>query len=206
EGMDPQQRLLLESTWRAFEDAGIAVSSRAGSETGVFVGIYNQDYREMQTAQTDAYGATGNANSFAAGRLAYHYDFRGPTMSIDTVCSSSLVALDQACKALHENDCSLAVVAGASLILSPVGTVVASRRVDLPAHGRCGALDGRGGGLVRGGRVATVLLGRRSRAQASGRRVDGVSRGSAVNHDGRSQGITAPNGPAQVAVMGRALE
>lgn len=206
EGMDPQQRLLLESTWRAFEDAGIAVSSRAGSETGVFVGIYNQDYREMQTAQTDAYGATGNANSFAAGRLAYHYDFRGPTMSIDTVCSSSLVALDQACKALHENDCSLAVVAGANLILSPVGTVVASRLLALSADGRCRSFDASGRGFVRSEGVATVLLERLSVAQASGRRIYGVIRGSAVNHDGRSQGITAPNGPAQVAVMRRALE
>ena len=99
--MDPQQRLLLEVTWEALEDAGQVPDKIAGSRTGVFVGISNNDYGRTQfsdLSRIDAYAGTGNALSIAANRISYLFDFRGPSIAIDTACSSSLVAVHLACR------------------------------------------------------------------------------------------------------------
>ena len=101
--MDPQQRLLLQVTWEALEDAGQVRERLAGSQTGVFIGISNNDYGRIQLSdlrRIDAYAGTGNALSIAANRISYLFDFRGPSMAIDTACSSSLVAVHQACRSL----------------------------------------------------------------------------------------------------------
>jgi natural product biosynthesis luciferase-like monooxygenase protein len=208
--MDPQHRLLLEVAWHALENAGIAPTTLAGSDTGVFVGISTQDYARRalppeDLARIDAYGGTGNAMSAAAGRLAYTLGFEGPALAIDTACSSSLVAVHQASQALRLGECGLALAGGVNVILSPELAVNFSQARMLAPDGRCKAFSADADGYVRSEGCGLVVLKRLRDAQAAGDPVLAVIRGSAVNQDGRSNGFTAPNGPAQERVVQAAL-
>ena len=206
--IDPQQRLLLETTWEAMEDAGLPASSLRGTSTGVFVGISNSDYRRLWEAATGAsgeYGLTGNAASIAANRLSYAFDLRGPSLAVDTACSSSLVAVHMACRSLRSGESSIALAAGANLLLDPEVSAAFARSGFLSPRGRCAVFSAEADGYVRGEGVGVVVLKPLRRAIADGDRVYAVIRGSAVNQDGRSNGLTAPNGPAQEAVVRAAL-
>ncbi len=142
--MDPQQRLLLEVAWETLEHAGLAVDKLAGSLTGVFIGmLHSSEYAHLQTrsddmsAVNDPYYGIGSSASMAAGRLAYHFDFRGPTMTIDTACSSSLVAMHLACQSLRNQECHLAFVGGVHLVLSPDSMINACKMQMLAVDGHC---------------------------------------------------------------------
>ncbi|PRQ08993.1 type I polyketide synthase [Enhygromyxa salina] len=202
--MDPQQRLLLEQTWLALEDAGQRVEDLRGSSTGVFVGICNSDYgRDVAAADEPygPYGATGNAISIAANRVSYAFDLRGPSLAIDTACSSSLVAVHLACRSLWSGESQQAIAAGVNLVLAPALSHNLARAGFLAADGRCRAFAADAGGYVRGEGCGVILLEPLSRARALGRRIYAVIRGSAVNSDGRSNGLTAPSVSAQAAVL-----
>ncbi len=208
--MDPQQRLLLEVTWEAFEHAGIAAQRMRGSRTGVYLGMSMDDYSHVATKgwdpeQINAYNALGNARSVAAGRIAYAFDFTGPVFQLDTACSSSLVALHLARQALQRGEVDAAVVAGASLMLSPHGSIGFCRMNALAPDGRSKTFDASADGYGRGEGVCAVLLKRLDDAERDSDRILGVLRGSAVNHDGRSNGLTAPNGQRQEALLAEAL-
>lgn len=208
--MDPQQRLLLEVSWEALENAGLSPSRMQGSETGVFVGIGNYDYSQLQAKEGNpdnagSYSGTGNALSVAAGRLSYVLGLQGPSMAVDTACSSSLVALHLACQSLHDGECDAALACGVNLILSPEISVVLSQSRMMSADGRCKTFDAAADGYVRGEGCGTVVLKRLSDAVADGDHILALIRGTAINQDGRSQGLTAPNGVAQEAVIRRAL-
>ncbi|MGZ7177660.1 SDR family NAD(P)-dependent oxidoreductase [Burkholderia gladioli] len=212
ESMDPQQRLLLEVAWEAIERSGHACASLEGRQVGVFVGMMNKDYLHLnapditgEAARHSPYYASGEAFSIAAGRLAYILGVHGPCMTIDTACSSSLVAVHLACRSLLEDECELALAGGTSLILSPEASIVSSNARMLSPTGQCWSFDHRADGYVRGEGCAVVVLKRLSRALADGDPVLAVIAGSAVNHDGRSQGLTAPNTAAQIALMREAL-
>jgi acyl transferase domain-containing protein len=202
--MDPQQRLLLEVAWEALENAGIPADKLAGSRTGVFAGIYNTDYAQLQD-QDDIYAALGSSLGVAPGRLSYSFDLQGPSMLVDTLCSSSLVAVWLACQSLRLGECNLALAGGVNLIVSPLGTIVMSRLQALAPDGRCKAFDARANGFVRSEGCGIVALKRLSDALADGDSIWAVIRGGAVNHDGRSTGLTAPNVLAQQAVLRQAL-
>ncbi|MCU1502351.1 MAG: hypothetical protein JWM12_1705, partial [Ilumatobacteraceae bacterium] len=208
QSMDPQQRLLLEVTWEALENAGIAVDSVFGSNTGVFLGISNNDYLRMLLADPDdidTYTITGNALSVAAGRLSYVLGAQGPALAIDTACSSSLVAVHLAMQALRGGETDLALAGGVSLILGPEMTINFSRARMLAADGHCKTFDAAADGYVRSEGCAMIALKRLGDAEADGDRILGVIRGSAVTQDGRSGGLTAPNGPSQEKVLTAAL-
>ena len=202
--MDPQQRLLLEVAWEALEDAGQVREHLAGTPTGVFIGISNNDYGRIQfndLDRIDAYAGTGNALSIAANRVSYVFDFRGPSMAIDTACSSSLVAVHQACNSLRSGESTLALAGGVNLILSPAITINFSKAGAMAPDGRCKAFDARANGYVRSEGVGVVVLKPLSRALADRDPIYAVIRGSAVNQDGRSNGLMAPNPKAQEAVL-----
>jgi acyl transferase domain-containing protein/acyl carrier protein len=205
--IDPQHRLLMELAWETFEDAGYAVERFAGSRTGVYVGIMSDDYGQLQGPLEAAnyYIGAGMARSCAAGRLAFTFGLEGPALALDTACSSSLVGVHLAVQALRRGECDAALAGGVNLILSPQGTVVACRSQMLSRSGRCHTFDAGADGYVRSEGCGLVLLKRLSDAQRDGDRIYALVRGSAVNHDGRTQGLTAPSGQAQRRVIAAAL-
>ncbi|MDO9235278.1 MAG: type I polyketide synthase [Aquabacterium sp.] len=213
ERMDPQQRLLLETSWQALENAGHAPKDLVGSKTGVFLGICNADYANLRIALANtegfdtitAYDGTGTTFSVAAGRISYTLGLKGPCFSVDTACSSSLVALHVAAQSLRNDECNLALVGGVNLILDPVTSVIFSKANMLAPDGRCKTFDAAANGYVRGEGCGVALLKRLSDARADGDRILAVIRGSALNQDGHSQGLTAPNEKAQAQVMQDAL-
>lgn len=207
--LDPQQRLLLEIAWETLENAGINPQKTKGSATGVYVGICSSDYLHLLTRHSpldlDAWVSTGNAHGPAAGRLSYVFDWRGPCVAIDTACSSSLVALHFAVQALRNEECRMAFVAGVNLMLAPDLSISLSQAGMLSPEGRCKTFSEAANGFVRGEGCGGILLKRLSHALADGDMVLCVIRGSATNQDGRSIGLTAPNGLAQQAVIRAAL-
>jgi acyl transferase domain-containing protein/SAM-dependent methyltransferase/acyl carrier protein len=206
--MDPQQRLLLEVTWEALENAGIAPDSLTGAPAGVFVGMSSFDYYTLMRADThslDAYSASGVAHSIASGRLAYVLGTRGPAISIDTACSSSLVSTHLAVQSLRTRQCEIALSAGVNLLLTPDTTISLSKAHMLAPDGRCKAFDARADGFVRGEGCGVLVLKRLRDALAARDPIVAVIRGSASNQDGRSNGLTAPSGTAQEALLRAAL-
>jgi acyl transferase domain-containing protein/acyl-CoA synthetase (AMP-forming)/AMP-acid ligase II/acyl carrier protein len=202
--MDPQQRLLAEVTWEALEDAGIVPERLAGTATGVFVGIATNDYGHLQFRrldQIDAHTGTGNALSIAANRLSYLFDLHGPSLAIDTACSSSLVAVQQACASIAQGDCTLALAGGVNLILSPALAINFAKAGAMARDGRCKPFDSRADGYVRAEGAGMVVLKPLSAALRDGDSVYAVIRGGAVNQDGRTNGLMAPNPRAQEAVL-----
>ena len=207
--MDPQQRLVLEVAWEAFERAGVAPDTLEKSRTGVFLGICNSDYFQLNASgdarRIDAYLASGSAASVASGRLSYLLGLQGPSISIDTACSSSLVAVHLACQSLRSGESKIAIAGGVNVILRPEVTMTLSRAHMMASDGRCKAFDSRADGFVRAEGCGLVVLKRLADAQADGDRILAVIRASASNQDGRSSGITAPNGPSQEGVIRDAL-
>jgi myxalamid-type polyketide synthase MxaB len=208
--MDPQHRLLLEVAWEALEHAGQAPRALAGSRTGVFVGIAGTDYEHFYhemggQAAFGTYRQAGIAHSMASGRLAYLLGLHGPCVSLDTACSSSLVAVHLACQSLRQGECDLALSGGINLVLRPDKTIALSKLHMMASRGRCRTFDAAGDGYVRGEGCGVVVLKRLSDAVAQGDRILAVIRGTAINQDGASSSLTAPNGPAQEAVIREAL-
>jgi acyl transferase domain-containing protein len=207
--LDPQQRLLLEVSWEALEHAGMNGDRLAGSPTGVFVGITAHEYvRRVEAAQPallDAQYVTGTSLNAAAGRLSYFLGLRGPSLAVDTACSSSLVALHLASQSLRLGECSLALAAGVNLLLAPELSVALARARALSPDGRCKTFDAQADGYVRGEGCGVLVLQRLGDALRQGSRILAVVRGTAVNQDGRSSGLTVPNGPAQQALIRTAL-
>ena len=202
--MDPQQRLLMETTWHALEDAGLLKEKLTGSSVGTFIGISNNEYGNLFARDFNRIGpylATGNSFSIAANRMAYHFDWRGPSMAVDTACSSSLVAVHLACKALWDGEADIAVAGGANLILSPALAINFSKAGVLSPTGRCRSFDSQADGFVRSEGIGVVVLKPLASALANGDRIYCVVRGSAVNQDGRSNGLMAPNRDAQIDLL-----
>lgn len=208
--MDPQQRLLLELVWEALEDAGIPPSRLSGTRTGVYVGISTSDYAGLETGRAqdriDAHSGTGNSFSVAAGRISHRLGLHGPSFPVDTACSSSLVALSLAVQGLRSEQCDGAIVGGVNLILHPATTIAMCKIRALSPQGRCSTFDAAADGYVRSEGGGLVVLKRLSDAMESGDRIHAVIRGTAVNHDGRSSGLTVPNPAAQQAVIRAALQ
>ena len=209
--MDPQQRLLLEVSWEALEQAGQAPDRLIGSSTGVFVGISTSDYRDLMVrvgdpTRIDPYVGAGTMPSVAAGRLSYVLGFQGPCFPVDTACSSSLVTVHLAMQSLRRSECHMALAAGVNLMLAPEPSIYFCKLRALSPAGRCRTFDAQANGYARGEGCGVVVLKCLEDALAAGDNILAVLRGSAVNHDGRSGGLTVPNGPSQQDVMRRALE
>ncbi|WP_099037849.1 type I polyketide synthase [Mycobacterium neglectum] len=208
--MDPQHRLLLETAWRAVEHSGIAPTALANSNTGVFVGLSTHDYlamasNELPDEDIEAYMAIGTAAAAGAGRISYRLGLQGPAITVDTACSSSLVAIHQACQALRLGECDLALAGGANVLLSPQTMITFSRAHMLAPDGRCKTFDEAADGYVRGEGCGVIVVKRLEHAIRDGDRIRAVIRGSAINQDGASGGLTVPNGVAQQKVITEAL-
>lgn len=206
--LDPQQRLLLQTSWRAIEDAGIDPKSLAGTSTGVFTGVMSSEWSSRQMfeyPQLSPFHGSGSGYFMLANRISYHLGLMGPSMAIDSACSSSLVALHQGCAALRSGEADLVIVAGANLILTPALSVFYTQAGLSAPDGRCKPFCQGADGIGRGEGVAAVVLRRLDDAIAAGQQAYAVVKSSVANHDGRSNGITAPNRHAQAELMRRAL-
>ena len=208
--LDPQQRLLLEVAWEALEHAAIDPRSLAGTRTGVFVGISNADYASRLSLRErlaiGGYMGTGNMASTAAGRVSFVLGLNGPCLAIDTACSSSLAAVHLAVQSLRGGESDAALAGGVNLLINPETTILLSHAMALSPSGRCRTFDAAADGYVRGEGCGIVVLKRLSDARAAGDTVLSVIRGSAMNHDGRTSGLTVPSGPAQQRVVRQALD
>ena len=210
ESIDPQQRLLLEVSYEALENAGINISELTDSNTGVFMGITNVDYQKKHFRSTDAnlvnpYSYTGVAVGANAGRISYAFGLQGPAVALDTACSSSLVAVHTAAQSLRNNDCNMAIVGAANIILEPELSIVFSSLNALSSDSRCKPFSNDANGFVRSEGCAVIILKRLSDAQKNKDNILAVIKGSAVNQDGRSNGFTAPNVSAQTLLLKTAL-
>jgi len=210
--LDPQQRLALELAWEALERAGIAadqLTAAANKSVGVFLGISSIDHWQQQLARSpkaiDAYLATGNTHSVAAGRVSYMLGVSGPSLAIDTACSSSLVAVHLACQSLRQQECEVALAGGVNRIITPTASINFSKAHMLSADGRCRTFDQAASGFGRAEGGGMIALKRLSDAIAANDRIQAVILGSATNHNGRSNGLTAPSKTAQQAVIQQAL-
>jgi len=207
--IDPQHRLLLETAWEALEHAGLPPDGLGGRSVGVFVGISTNDYARLLLAHSghaDAYLGTGNALCMAAHRLSYHLDLQGPSLAVDTACSSSLVAVHLACQAIRNGECELALAGGVNLLLTPDISESLARAQMLSPTGLCKTFDASADGYVRGEGCGVVVLKPLQHALRDRDPILAVIDASAVNQDGRSNGITAPNGALQTKLIRRTLE
>jgi acyl transferase domain-containing protein/acyl carrier protein/NAD(P)-dependent dehydrogenase (short-subunit alcohol dehydrogenase family)/ubiquinone/menaquinone biosynthesis C-methylase UbiE len=206
--LDPQQRLFLQTTWGAIENAGIAPSSLAGSDTGLFVGVATSDYLDLTLragSPIEAHTATGMSHSMLPNRISYLLDLRGPSEPVDTACSSSLVALARAVNAIRRGDCRIAIAGGTNVILSPTLYIAFDRAGMLSPRGRCRVFDADADGYVRGEGVGAVVLKKLSSALSDGDPIWGVIRDISVAHGGRASSLTAPNPNAQADLIKRVI-
>jgi acyl transferase domain-containing protein len=209
--MDPQQRLLMQLTAEALSTNSSAVSLQSTSDAGtagVFIGVSSMDYNKVvlrTTGGVTPYSATGASLSVTAGRLSYSFAMSGPSVAIDTACSSSLVAAHAAINGLKLAQCASAVTGGVNIMLSPDTPAAFQKAGMLSPDGRCKTLDASADGFARAEAAGMLLLRMLSGSGGSSSGLLGVVCGSAVNQDGRSSALTAPNGPAQQAVINQAL-
>ncbi len=207
--MDPQQRLLMEVAWQAIEDAGQPLEVIRGQQVGVFMGISSSDYSSLLWASTEDFAIPdnepfvlpGNTGCIAANRLSYFFDFKGPSFTVDTACSSSLVAVHLACESLWRGEATAALAGGVQALIQPGIQSIFCKAGLLAPDGRCKSFDAAANGYVRSEGAGVVLLKPLCQAQADGDTVYALIHGTAVNSDGRSNGMVAPNLRAQIACV-----
>ncbi|KAL6716061.1 hypothetical protein ACLMJK_007023 [Lecanora helva] len=198
--MDPQQRMQIEVAYEALENAGVTLEGIKGSDTAVYVATFSKDYDRMMfkdTAEFAQYHMIGSGNAIFSNKISYLFDLKGPSMTIDTGCSGSLVALHQACQSLRTAESSMAIVGGTNLIISPDAMISMSLLRILNVDGKCYTFDDRGSGYGRGEGIAAVVLKRLDHALQAGDAVRAIIRGTGVNQDGKTSGITLPSRDAQ---------
>lgn len=198
EAMDPRQRLLLQESWKALEDAGYNEADLELSKIGMFVGVEEGDYQLIAGKNANI---TSNHSGILASRLGYFLNFKGPVLAINTACSSGLVALHQACKSLKDLECDTAIASGVSLTLTSNSFYGMAAAGMLSKNGKCYTFDERANGMVPGEAIVSIVLKTLSRAKKDNDPIYAVIKGSGVNYDGRTNGITAPNGLAQSQLL-----
>jgi 8-amino-7-oxononanoate synthase len=201
--IDPQQRLLLEVAYEALEDGGQIPERLAGTKTGVFIGIGTHDYSILlwQKPVNEPYATTGTGNCVAANRISYAFDLKGASLAVDTACSSSLVAVHLACQSIWRGESHFALAGGVNVLLSPNLMVGFSKGGFMSPDGRCKSFSADANGYVRGEGAGIILLKPLSQARADGDRIYAVIRATAVNQDGLTNGLPAPNPKAQEEVL-----
>ncbi|KAH6992538.1 hypothetical protein EDB82DRAFT_444127 [Fusarium venenatum] len=207
--IDPQQRILLEASYEALENAGIRKEDVDGSDAAVYVGSFVKDYEQVCLRDPDwqpQYAATGNGIAIMANRISYFFNLHGPSMTIDTGCSGSLVSVHLAAQSLRTKETSLAIAAGAGMILTPNTMMPMTALNFLSPDGKCFTFDSRANGYGRGEGIGVVVMKRLSDALRDNDTIRAVIRATKVNQDGHTTGITLPSKEAQVANINSVYE
>ncbi|UUZ86380.1 type I polyketide synthase [Paenibacillus sp. P26] len=207
EATDPQQRIMLELTWSCLEDAGVRPSRLSGNKVGVYIGVFNFDYKGLQESRErtiETYHSIGTASAVIANRISHYFNFKGPSFPIDTACSSSFNAIHSAAQSLLLGECDMALAGGISLILTPSRHISFSKAGMLSPTGSCKTFDDSADGYVRSEGAGVVLLKPLQRALEDGDPICGILKGSAVNHNGKTHTLTYPNPDAQAEVIAEA--
>ncbi|KAI1439039.1 reducing type I polyketide synthase 10 [Xylaria sp. CBS 124048] len=206
--MDPQQRKLLEVVFQCLENAGVSLKKASGSNTGCYVGSFTTDFQAMQRREFDygnRYSATGSGTTILANRISHVFNLQGPSLVLDTACSSSLYCLHVACAALENYECDAAIVAGANLILNPEQHMAIMKSGVLSATSTCHTFDISADGYGRADGVGALYVKRLRDAIADGDPIRSVIRGSAINANGHTTGISQPSFEGQAAVIRKAM-
>ena len=208
--MDPQQRMLLEVSWEALERANHPAERFARCRTGVFVGLVGRDhaatvrYRQQHEC-IGVHSLTGLSAGVASGRISYLLGLTGPSLTIDTACSSSLVSLHLACQSIRRGECDSALAGGVNLLLSPEDTIALCQMNALTPSNGSVPFDADADGFTRADGCVMLVLRPLDVALAENDNVLAIIRGSAINQDGKTPALTAPNGRAQQSVVREAL-
>ncbi|HWX67121.1 MAG TPA: SDR family NAD(P)-dependent oxidoreductase, partial [Rhodanobacter sp.] len=205
--MDPQQRLMMLHVWKALEDAGYAGPALSGSDTAIYVGTGATGYGTLINRAHlggEAYASTGGVPSVGPNRISYLLNWHGPSEPVETACSSSLIALRRGVAAIQNGESSVAVVGGVNTIVTPEAHISFNKAGMLSEDGRCKTFSSEANGYVRGEGVAMLVLKKLSAAERDGDHIYGLVRGTAENHGGRANSLTAPNPKAQAAVVRQA--
>jgi len=206
--MDPQHRILLMQV--------MEVRGECIPQTAVAVGIGRLEDPWHVLYATDSLIREGNglvstsrAASASAGRISYHFDFRGGCLAIDTACSSSLVALRVLFETLARGSDARSrqhgILGGVNLPMSHQTSAMLGASAMLAADGRCKTLDERADGYGRSEGAAVLKMSNQFDESTTAGQMPVAVIGAAVNQDGRSAGLTAPSGPAQEAVVRAAV-
>ncbi|KAI4237003.1 MAG: hypothetical protein LQ349_002190 [Xanthoria aureola] len=205
--MDPQQRKLLEVVYECFESSGATLTDIAGANVGVYVGNFTVDFQTMQTRDPEylhRYSATGSGTAILANRLSYVFDLRGPSFALDTACSSTMYCLHNAVVALQGHDCDAAIVAGANLITAPEQHLGTMKGGVLSPTSTCHTFDASADGYGRAEGVSALYVKKLSTALKAGDPIRAVIRGTAINANGKTSGITQPSIEGQAEVIRKA--
>ena len=196
------------------------MESVAGSDTAVYVSIFNKDYDRMLSRDPDTiptYHMIGNGEAILSNRISFFFNLKGPSITLDTGCSGGLVALHQACQSLRTGESKQAIVGGTNVMLSPEIMISMSMiRYHDPGNyclisaylhrffspeGRCFSYDDRASGYGRGEGAIAVVLKPLKDALRDRDPIRAIIRNTAVNQDGRTQGITLPSISAQAELI-----
>lgn len=202
--MDPSQRLALEVAYETFEAAGIRLEDAFGSDTSCYAAQWANDYREILSrdpSSAPAHTITGTGTAMLSNRLSWFFDLKGPSLTINTACSSSMVAVHEACQGLRQGDAGKSIVLGSNIILGEDMFTYLRGQNFLAPDGKCKTFDAAADGYGRGEGVAALILQPVKAAVKEGNPIRAVIRGSWVNQNGRTKGITLPSVDAQVALI-----
>ena len=202
--MDPQQRIMLEIAYEAFENAAIPIETVAGTNTSCYIGNFTTDYKSILFQDSDSaplHAVSGTGAEMISNRISWFYDLRGPSVTLNTACSSSLVALHQGYQSLRTRESKMALIGGSNLLLSPDMFQAISKQQFLAKDGLSKSFDAKGDGYSRGEGFAVVILKRLEDAISDGDPIRAILRGSGVNQDGKTKGITVPNSEAQADLI-----
>ncbi|MFH6942771.1 SDR family NAD(P)-dependent oxidoreductase [Flavobacterium sp. FlaQc-50] len=206
EVMDPQHRLFLQECWRTIEDAGYTSKAIDKQNIGVFVGASSGDYQQLlaqNQADKEGFAFMGNSQAILAGRIAFLLNLKGPALTLDTACSSSLVAIDRAYQSIVSGESDMALAGGVKLMCTPLLHIWTSQVGMASKDGKCKTFDNKGDGIVSSEGVGVLFLKRLDAAIKDGDQIHAVIKASGINQDGKTNGITAPNGAAQALLQQR---
>ncbi|KAI0388598.1 putative polyketide synthase [Xylariaceae sp. FL0594] len=202
ESTDPQERLMLEIAKECIEDAG--VTGWSGRPIGCYIGNFGEDWQEISNRDTQRWGTYKTADFLISNRISYEMNWKGPSMTIRTACSASLVGLNEACMAISSGLCEGALVGGTNLIMSPSLTSSLSSQDVLSKEGSCKTFSAEADGYARGEALSAIFIKSLDSALRDGNPIRAVIRATAVNHDGRTNGIYQPSSEAQEELIRRA--